>query len=174
MSMFADRDQKPGRPTFVPPDLTDHTNPLPQSGGPSAAFIGVSWLALVTGITAFGIGLYNAQLPMTDKGLYLTLLLYGLFAAVAVQKSVRDRLENVPVSMLFYGLAWASVITVITLLTIVLWNADLLRSEKGFYAMAFALSMFAAVAVQKNVRDTAAVESGGRPGSTTWAPPDGP
>jgi uncharacterized membrane protein YiaA len=29
----------------------------------------------------------------------------------------------------------------------------LLRSEKGFYAMSFALSLFAVVAVQKNVRD---------------------
>ena len=31
---------------------------------------------------------------------------------------------------------------------------SLALSEKGFYAMAFVLSLFAAVAVQKNVRDT--------------------
>jgi uncharacterized membrane protein YiaA len=36
-----------------------------------------------------------------------------------------------------------------------LWNAKLGASEKGFYAMAFLLSLFAAVAVQKNVRDSA-------------------
>ncbi|HEY0669802.1 MAG TPA: YiaA/YiaB family inner membrane protein [Sphingobacteriaceae bacterium] len=29
----------------------------------------------------------------------------------------------------------------------------MLRSEKGFYAMAFSLSMFSAIAVQKNTRD---------------------
>ena len=40
-----------------------------------------------------------------------------------------------------------------TLLTIGLWNATLAPSEKGFYAMAFVLSLFAVVAVQKNVRD---------------------
>jgi uncharacterized membrane protein YiaA len=34
-----------------------------------------------------------------------------------------------------------------------LWNAELLRSEKGFYAMAFVLSLFSAIAVQKNTRD---------------------
>jgi uncharacterized membrane protein YiaA len=34
-----------------------------------------------------------------------------------------------------------------------LWNADLLLSEKGFYGMAFLLSLFAAIAVQKNTRD---------------------
>ena len=37
-----------------------------------------------------------------------------------------------------------------------LWNADLEKSEKGFYAMAFVLSLFAAIAVQKNTRDTKA------------------
>jgi uncharacterized membrane protein YiaA len=43
----------------------------------------------------------------------------------------------------------------IGLLGIGLWNATLGSSEKGFYAMGFALSLFAAVAVQKNVRDAA-------------------
>jgi len=37
-----------------------------------------------------------------------------------------------------------------------LWNATLLLSEKGFYGLAFFLSLFGAVAVQKNVRDSAA------------------
>jgi hypothetical protein len=35
-----------------------------------------------------------------------------------------------------------------------LWNADLTKSEKGFYGMAFTLSLFAAIAVQKNIRDS--------------------
>ncbi|EOO5890651.1 YiaA/YiaB family inner membrane protein, partial [Escherichia coli] len=35
-----------------------------------------------------------------------------------------------------------------------LWNATLLLSEKGFYGLAFFLSLFGAVAVQKNIRDT--------------------
>jgi uncharacterized membrane protein YiaA len=39
------------------------------------------------------------------------------------------------------------------LLVIGLWNADLFLSEKGFYGMAFTLSLFAAIAVQKNIRD---------------------
>lgn len=45
-----------------------------------------------------------------------------------------------------------------TLLTIGLWNATLAPSEKGFYAMAFVLSLFAVVAVQKNVRDLGSLE----------------
>ena len=39
------------------------------------------------------------------------------------------------------------------LLVIGLWNASLLLSEKGFYGLAYFLSLFGAVAVQKNVRD---------------------
>lgn len=46
----------------------------------------------------------------------------------------------------------------ILLLTVRLWNADLTKSEKGFYAMSFVLSMFAAIAVQKNTRDTNAAK----------------
>jgi uncharacterized membrane protein YiaA len=54
------------------------------------------------------------------------------------------------------GLCWTSLIASICLLTIGLWNASLMPSEKGFYAMSFVLTLFAIVAVQKNVRDLAA------------------
>ena len=55
----------------------------------------------------------------------------------------------------FIGASWAALlIGAITYLT-GLWNATLQNSEKGFYAMAFLLSLFAAVAVQKNLRDVA-------------------
>jgi uncharacterized membrane protein YiaA len=46
----------------------------------------------------------------------------------------------------------------VLLLTVGLWNASLLLSEKGFYAMSFVLVLFAIVAVQKNVRDLAAFD----------------
>ena len=54
----------------------------------------------------------------------------------------------------YYGLCWFSLITALSLLTIGLYNAQLLLSEKGFYGMAFALALFAAAAVQKNTRDS--------------------
>jgi uncharacterized membrane protein YiaA len=43
---------------------------------------------------------------------------------------------------------------VILLLVVGLWNASLALIEKGFYAMSFILSLFAAIAVQKNTRDS--------------------
>lgn len=131
----------------------DHQQNTAISQGPSAAFIAASWTCLLIGIAAFIIGLWNAEMQLNEKGYYFTVLMFGLFAAISVQKAVRDQLENIPVTNLYYGIAWFSTILAIVLLIIGLWNADLARSEKGFYAMSFILSLFAAIAVQKNTRD---------------------
>jgi uncharacterized membrane protein YiaA len=120
---------------------------------PSAAFVAVSWAALLIGIIAFIIGLWNADMQLNEKGYYFTVLLFGLYSAISVQKAVRDQLEGIPVTNLYYGLSWFAVIASVVLLTVGLWNATLTKSEKGFYAMAYVLSLFAAIAVQKNTRD---------------------
>ncbi|MBE9598479.1 inner membrane protein YiaA [Pedobacter sp. MC2016-24] len=120
---------------------------------PTAAFIGASWFALLTGGVGYCIGLWNATMELNEKGYYFTILLFGLFAVISVQKSVRDRSEGLAVTDLYYSLSWFATIASMILLTIGLWNADITLSEKGFYAMAFCLSMFAAIAVQKNTRD---------------------
>ena len=120
---------------------------------PTTAFIGASWLALIAGASAYLFGLWNTDMQLNEKGYYLTLLLYGLFAAVSLQKTVRDRLENVPVTGLYTGLCWASMVISVGLMVVGLWNAKLALAEKGFYAMAFLLALFATIAIQKNVRD---------------------
>lgn len=120
---------------------------------PSNAFIAASWVALLTGMLAYIIGLWNAEMELNEKGYYFTVLMFGLFAAISLQKAVRDQLENIPVTNIYYSLAWFSTVLAIVLLVVGLWNADLIRSEKGFYAMSFTLSMFGAIAVQKNTRD---------------------
>ncbi|MGB3543577.1 inner membrane protein YiaA [Rubrivirga sp.] len=126
---------------------------------PTPAFIGASWAALLIGVVSFMIGLWNAtSMMLNEKGYYLTVLLFGLFGVISLQKSVRDRLEGVPVTSLYYGLCWLAVTTAIVLLTVGLWNAGLALSEKGFYAMAFLLALFGAITVQKNVRDSAAYD----------------
>ncbi|WP_458765166.1 inner membrane protein YiaA [Cupriavidus basilensis] len=127
-----------------------------NSQQPSFAFVAASWAALLAGILAFLIGLFNADMQLNEKGYYFTVLVYGLFAAVSVQKSVRDRLEGIPVTGIYYGLSWLSVLLAVLLLCVGLFNATLALSEKGFYAMSFALALFGAIAVQKNTRDTQA------------------
>ena len=126
---------------------------MSQVRRPTAAFIGASWLALLVGALTYGVGLWNATMQLNEKGYYLTILLYGLFAAVSLQKSVRDRMDGIPVTNLYFGLCWISVGICLLLLATGLWNATLAPSEKGFYGISFLLSLFAAVAVQKNVRD---------------------
>ena len=132
---------------------------------PSAAFIAASWVALLIGIIAYNIGLWNADMELNEKGYYFTVLMFGLFSAISVQKAVRDQLEGIPVTNLYYGIAWFTTLLSILLLTIGLWNADLIKSEKGFYAMSFTLSLFAAIAVQKNTRDVKASQQDGNSGS---------
>lgn len=124
---------------------------------PSAAFIATSWVALGAGMTGYLIGLWRAEMQLNEKGYYFAILMYGLFSVVSLQKSVRDKLEGIPVTEIYYGLSWFSTILCIVLLTVGLWNATLLPSEKGFYAFAFLLALFGAVAVQKNTRDSQAV-----------------
>lgn len=121
---------------------------------PSPAFVGASWVALFLGALSFSIGLWNATMPLSDKGLFFTLLMYGLFSAVSVQKSVRDRLEGIPVTNIYYGLSWISVMLCLVLTAVGLWNAPITLAEKGFYSMAYLLSLFAAITVQKNTRDS--------------------
>ncbi len=120
---------------------------------PSGAFVGASWASLLIGVSAFNIGLWNADMELNEKGYYFTVLMFGLFAAISVQKAVRDQLEGIPVTSLYCGLAWFATILSVILITVGLWNADITRSEKGFYAMSFVLSIFSAIAVQKNTRD---------------------
>lgn len=122
---------------------------------PTAAFVGASWAALLVGAITYLTGLWNATMQLNEKGYYFTLLAYGLFAAVSLQKSVRDRMEGIPVTNMYFALCWVSLLLALLLLSVGLWNATLAPSEKGFYAMSFVLSLFAAVAVQKNVRDSA-------------------
>lgn len=125
-----------------------------MSQKPSTAFIGASWVALGAGMAGFLIGLWRSDMLLNEKGYYFTILMYGLFSVISVQKSVRDRLEGIPVTDIYYGLSWFSTILAIALLVVGLWNATLLPSEKGYYAFAFLLALFGAIAVQKNTRDS--------------------
>jgi len=126
---------------------------------PTPAFVSASWTALLIGMTSYCIGLWNAEMELNEKGYYFTILLFGLFSAISVQKVVRDRLEDIPVTSIYYSISWFTTLTSIVLLIIGLWNADLLLSEKGFYGISFLLSLFSAIAVQKNTRDIAYIES---------------
>jgi uncharacterized membrane protein YiaA len=125
---------------------------------PSPAFVGASWMALIVGSLGYLIGLWRADakdMMLNEKGFYFVVLMFGLFSAVSLQKSVRDRLDNIPVSDIYFGICWGALILSILLLVVGLFNASLLPSEKGYYAFSFMFALFGSVAVQKNTRDSA-------------------
>ena len=118
------------------------------------AFYIASWVALGIGVTSYLVGLWNAELEDAIKGYYFTVFAFGLYAAVSIQKTVRDKLEQIPVSSIYYGISWAAIILALSLFGIAIYqNDDLILSEKGFYSIAYVLSLYSCIVVQKNVRD---------------------
>jgi len=133
-----------------PPEIRNTIN---RALKPTPAFIGASLVSVGLGLISYCIGLWNADMLLNEKGYYFTIILFGLFSVISVQKCVRDKAEGIEVTDMYYGLSWFTTITSIVLLIIGLRNADLALSEKGFYGMSFTLALFSAIAVQKNTRD---------------------
>jgi uncharacterized membrane protein YiaA len=131
---------------------------------PGGAFVCASWCALIVGLIAYLVGLWNAQMQLNEKGYYFAILLLGCFAAVSLQKTLRDRSDGQSVTGLYLGFCWLALAGAVVVLGIGLVNATLALSEKGFFAMSFVLILFAIVAVQKNVRDLAALDGAPAPG----------
>ena len=102
-------------------------------------------------------------MPLNEKGYYFTVLMFGFLAAISLQKSVRDRLEGIPVTNICHGQMWFATLLCLLLLTVGLWSVTLVPSKKGFYTMSFLLSLSAVIAVQKkNARFQ-------RTGAAQWA-----
>ncbi len=120
---------------------------------PSSAYVGATYASLLVGALGFLVGLWNASMQLNEKGYYFTLLAFGLYAAVSLQKAVRDRNEGIPVSNTYFGMSYIAVGLSLLLLVVGLWNATMLLPEKGYYAMCFVLSLYSAISTQKLVRD---------------------
>lgn len=128
---------------------------------PTAAYIGASWAVMLIGVLAYCFGLWNAKLMMlNEKGYYFAVLCLGLYAAISLQKTIRDKAEGIPTSNQYYIISWMALVIAIALQLVGLWNAELNMSEKGFYLMAFTMSVFASITIQKNVRDSRIAQEG--------------
>jgi uncharacterized membrane protein YiaA len=124
---------------------------------PSFAFVTLSWIAALAGVVLYGSMLFNSSaLTWSDKNFFTAILVFAVYAAISVQKIVRDRLEGVPFTNLYYGVSWLAVIVAIGLFVNGLFNVNISLSERGFYGMAMLLTLFGAIAIQKNTRDLAA------------------
>ena len=128
---------------------------------PTTAYVGTSWAVMLVGVLAYLLGLWNAQsMLLNEKGYYIAVLALGLYSAISLQKTLRDRSEGIPTTNMYYLISWAALGLSIALIAIGLMNAGSLSlSEKGFYMMAFTMSLFAAVTIQKNTRDEAQIRT---------------
>ena len=128
---------------------------------PTTAYVGTSWAVMIVGVLAYLLGLWNAQsMLLNEKGYYIAVLALGLYSAISLQKTLRDRSEGIPTTNLYYLISWAALGLSIALIILGLMNAGSLNlSEKGFYMMAFTMSLFAAVTIQKNTRDEAQIHA---------------
>jgi uncharacterized membrane protein YiaA len=55
-------------------------------------YYGISWFTTIASITLLVIGLWNADLELSEKGFYGMSFLLSLFSAISVQKNTRDLL----------------------------------------------------------------------------------
>lgn len=128
---------------------------------PTTAYVGTSWAVMLVGVVAYLLGLWNAQtMLLNEKGYYFAVLALGLYSAISLQKTLRDRTEGIPTTNLYYLISWVALALSIILIALGLMNATgLSLSEKGFFMMAFTMSLFAAVTIQKNTRDEAQIRT---------------
>lgn len=125
---------------------------------PTPAYLGATWVALGIGVAGYLIGLWNTVMELNEKGFYFSVFVLAMYAAVSLQKTVRDKTEGLPVTGIYMGVSWGAFLISIVMLAVGLFNSELLLSEKGYYAMAFVLSLYAVISVQKNIRDMTSAE----------------
>lgn len=110
---------------------------------------------LVLGAVSFAAALYHVTAPAETKAFYVLTILFALFGVVALSKSIRDRVEHIPVNPVFYGLSYVAVLAPATFLAAILYYCDYAADTKWLIFASATLMAFAAASIQKNIRDVA-------------------
>lgn len=108
-------------------------------------------LACLIGFGSFLVGLYNSNMTLSEQGYYGVLLVYSVFSSISLQKTVTEIDLGISVSKFYQNICIFSIILALLLFIIGLFNADLLKSEKGFYLMSYILTMFTSLYIQKQL-----------------------
>ena len=124
-----------------------------ESLKPTKAYILATWVVFIFSVITFGIGLFNAEMQLNEKGFYISTFIFGLYSVVTLQKTLRDKVEGIKVSAMYYNLSLIGVATPILLTAIGLFNAELQLNEKGFFAVTYITALFSSIVIQKNTRD---------------------
>ncbi len=92
-------------------------------------------------------------MQLNEKGYYFAVRYWGCLPRHLIKRRCAISMKPFRPPRCTYTTCLVVFVIAVGLLVIGLWNATLLLSEKGFYGLAYFLSLFGAVAVQKNVRD---------------------
>ena len=122
---------------------------------PTQSYLGVTWAAFAFSVIVFGVGLFNAEMLLSEKGFYILALVFGLYSVITLQKTVRDQSEGVEVDSSYLILSYIGVAVPLLSMGIGLFNAELQLNEKGFFAVTYIMTLFSSLVLQKNTRDTA-------------------
>lgn len=120
---------------------------------PSKAYIAATAACIGLSIGAYLIGVWRSGMQLNEQGYYLICLLFGLFSSVTLQKVIRDKSEGIQVSEKYRLITVFAMASSVALFAIGLFNASMLPSEKGFFAMAYILAMYSSITAQKNEAD---------------------
>ena len=105
--------------------------------------------ACILGMSAFFIGLYNSEMALSEQGYYAVLLLYSVFSSISLQKTILEIDSGISVSKFYRNICMISIVLALLFFIMGLFNAELLKSEKGFYAMSYILTLFSSLGIQK-------------------------
>ena len=127
---------------------------MDKSLAPTKPYVLTALIALGVGVFTYMIGLIKSNLQLNEQGYYFVVLVFGLFSVITLQKTIRDESENLKVTLSYKYLNIICVILACVLMLIGLYNEEsLLLNEKGFFGIAFILTLFSSIVVQKNIRD---------------------
>ena len=113
----------------------------------AATVVGAARALLLISTSAYLAGLWAAPISPMAKGFYFSVLMYGLFAAVSLQRMVREQRAGRPPAAAYGWLCAISLLLSLLLLIVGLWNSGFSFGEKGFYAMAYTLSLLAVLVI---------------------------
>lgn len=146
--------ESPTAATFPPPQSEAVRFPVPP---PTGAWQGVSWFAFGLGAVVFLYSVWYAPgITVGERYFLYTAALFSLYGCVGVSKVVRDRVEGIPVTPLFYGLSFVAAIAPFVLVAYnMVFDSTLPATTRALLGMAYALTAYATLGIAKNERDKA-------------------
>ncbi len=108
----------------------------------------VFWIGLLIGLPAYIIGLQKSEMLVSEKGFYLAVLALGIISTLSIQKILTDKRRGNKLTAIYMVASTLCLLLSVALFSVLVINSNYERTEKGFYAACFILSLMSAIALQ--------------------------